>query len=53
MSREMKSDVRVLTPPLGVKDKSAPITKNVLFGAFLLGLFIPACIIFVRERNKR
>ena len=53
MSREMKSDIRVLTPPLGVKEQSAPITKNILFGAFLLGLFIPACTIFVRERNAK
>ena len=53
MSKEMKSDVRVLTPPLGVKEQSAPIKKNILFGAFLLGLFIPACTIFVRERNAK
>ena len=53
MSKEMKSDIRVLTPPLGVKEQSAPITKNILFGAFLLGLFIPACTIFVRERNAK
>ena len=53
MSREMKSDVRVLTPPLGVKEQSAPVKKNILFGAFLLGLFIPACTIFVRERNAK
>ena len=53
MSREMKSDVRVLTPPLGVKEQSAPVKKNILFGAFILGLFIPACIIFVRERNAK
>jgi len=53
MSKEMKSDVRVLTPPLGVKEQSAPVTKNILLGAFLLGLFIPACRIFVRERNAK
>ena len=53
MSREMKSDVRVLTPPLGVKEQSAPVKKNILFGALLLGLFIPACTIFVRERNAK
>ena len=53
MSREMKSDVRVLTPPLGVKEQSAPVKKNVIFGAFLLGLFIPACSIFYRERKAK
>jgi uncharacterized protein involved in exopolysaccharide biosynthesis len=53
MSRGMKSDIRVLTPPLGVKEQSAPVKKNILFGAFLLGLFIPACRIFVRERNAK
>lgn len=53
MAKAMKTDIRVLTPPLGVKEQSAPVKKNILFGAFLLGLFIPACSIFVRERNKR
>ena len=53
MSKALKTDIRVLTPPLGVKEQSAPITKNILFGAFLLGLFIPACRIFIRERNAR
>lgn len=53
MSRSLKTDVRVLTPPLGVKEQSAPVKKNVLFGALLLGLFLPACTIFVRERNAK
>ena len=53
MSKALKTDIRVLTPPLGVKEQSAPITKNILFGAFLLGLFIPACRIFIRERNAK
>ena len=53
MAKALKTDVRVLTPPLGVKEQSAPVKKNVLFGAFLLGLLIPACTIFIRERNRR
>ena len=51
--KAMRTDVRVLAPPLGVKEQSSPVKKNVIFGAFLLGLFIPACSIFVRERNNR
>ena len=53
MAKSMKSDIRVIAPPLGVKEQSAPVKKNVLFGAFLLGLFIPACTLFVRERNRK
>ena len=53
MAKAMKSDIRVIAPPLGVKEQSAPVKKNVIFGAFLLGLFLPACTIFVRERNRK
>lgn len=53
MAKSLKTDVRVLTPPLGVKKQSSPVKTNVLFGAFLIGLFLPACTIFARERNKR
>ena len=53
MAKALRTDIRVLTPPLGVKEQSSPVTKNVLFGAFLLGLFIPACTIFIRERKAR
>ncbi|SHL05311.1 GumC family protein [Xylanibacter ruminicola] len=53
MTKEMKTDIRVLTPPVGVKEQSSPVKKNVLFGAFLLGILIPACRIFVRERNAQ
>lgn len=53
MSKALKTDIRVLTPPLGVKEQSSPIILNVLLGAFFLGLFLPACGIFVRERNKK
>ena len=53
MSKALKTDVRVLTPPVGVKKQTSPVKSTVLFGALLMGLFIPACCIFVRERNKR
>ena len=53
MSKALKTDVRVLTPPVGVKKQTSPVKATILFGAFLMGLFIPACTIFIRERNKR
>ena len=53
MSKAMKTDVRVLTPPLGVKKQTSPVKSTILLGALLFGLFVPACTIFVRERNKR
>ncbi|MBP5409012.1 MAG: hypothetical protein J6Y46_02510 [Prevotella sp.] len=53
MSRSLRTDVRILTPPLGVKEQSSPVKRNVLFGAFMLGLFIPACFIFLRERYAK
>ena len=53
MAKAMKTDVRVIAPPLGVKKQTSPVKSSVLFGAFLMGLFIPACAIFIRERNKR
>ena len=53
MSKALRTDVRVLTPPLGVKEQSAPVKKNIIFGALLLGLFLPACAIFIRERDAR
>ena len=53
MAKALKSDIRVLTPPLGVKKQTSPIKASVLFGALLFGLFVPACVILVRERKKR
>ena len=53
MAKALRTDIRVLTPPLGVKEQSSPVTKNVLFGALLLGLFLPACTIFIRERKAK
>ena len=53
MAKALKSDIRVLTPPLGVKKQTSPVKASVLFGALLFGLFVPACVILVRERKKR
>jgi uncharacterized protein involved in exopolysaccharide biosynthesis len=53
MTRSLRTDVRILTPPLGVKEQSSPVKRNVLIGALFLGLFFPACLIFIRERNAR
>jgi len=53
MMKAMRTDVRLLTPPLGVKEQTSPNVKVTIPGAFLLGLFLPACIIFFRERNRR
>ena len=53
MSKALRTDIRILTPPLGVKEQSSPVKKNVIAGAFLLGLFLPAAAIFIRERKRR
>ena len=53
MMKAMRTDVRVLTPPVGIKKQSSPVTANILLGALLMGLFLPACYIFIHERNKR
>ena len=53
MSKAMKSDVRLLTPPLGEKKQTSPKKGSTLICAFLLGLFIPACFIAIREKVKR
>ena len=53
MAKALKSDIRVITPPIGVKKQTSPVKANVLLGALLFGLFVPACMILVRERNKR
>ena len=53
MMKAMRTDIRVLTPPVGVKKQTSPVKGSILFGALLLGLFFPACAIFVRERRKQ
>ena len=53
MQKALKTDVRLLTPPLGLKEKSSPSTPIILICAFLLGLFIPASSIVIREHICR
>lgn len=53
MQKGLKTDVRVLTPPLGLKEQSSPYIPIVLICAFLLGLFIPASYIVFREHISR
>ena len=53
MMKAMRTDVRLLTPPLGVKKQTSPVKGSILFGALLLGLFFPACAIFISERSRQ
>ena len=53
MTKALKTDIRVLTPPLGVKEQSSPNKKIIILCAFLLGLFIPACFIVFRAHLRR
>ena len=53
MSKALKNDIRVLTPPLGLKEQSTPKNAVILICAFLLGLFIPSCSIVIREHLIR
>ena len=53
MTKALKTDIRVLTPPLGVKEQSSPNKKIIILCAFLLGLFIPACSIIFRAHLRR
>lgn len=53
MTKALKTDIRVLTPPLGVKEQTTPKKKIVIICAFLLGLFIPACSIVLRSHLRR
>ncbi|MDO5394907.1 MAG: polysaccharide biosynthesis tyrosine autokinase [Bacteroidales bacterium] len=43
------SNTRIITPPTGRMSATAPVKKNVLIVALLLGLFIPLGIIILRE----
>jgi uncharacterized protein involved in exopolysaccharide biosynthesis len=53
MTKALKTDIRVLTPPLGVKEQSSPNKKIIILCAFLLGLFIPACFIVFSAHLRR
>ena len=53
MIKALKTDVRLLTPPLGVKEQTSPNKKVIILCAFLLGLFIPAFSIVLRSHIRR
>lgn len=42
-------NTRIITPPTGSMIPTAPVKKNILLVAFVLGLLLPAVIIFLRE----
>ncbi|MDR2119186.1 MAG: polysaccharide biosynthesis tyrosine autokinase [Tannerellaceae bacterium] len=42
-------NTRVITPPSGKMEPVAPVKRNILLVAFMLGLLIPVAVIFVRE----
>ena len=50
MMKAMRTDIRLLTPPVGVKKQTSPVKGSILFGALLLGLFFPACVIFLERK---
>ena len=52
MTKSLKTDVRLLTPPLGLKEQSSPYIPLILLCAFILGLFIPASLIVAREHIR-
>lgn len=43
------SNTRVITPPMGQTRPSAPVTTNVLLIAMVIGVLIPALVIFLSE----
>jgi uncharacterized protein involved in exopolysaccharide biosynthesis len=53
MTKALKTDIRLLTPPLGVKKQSSPNKISILFCSFILGLFIPAFLIIYRASIKK
>lgn len=42
-------NTRIITPPYGSMVPMAPVKKNILLVAFMLGIFIPVVIIFILE----
>ena len=46
-------NTRIVTPPHGSLNPTAPIKKNILLVAFAVGLLIPIIIVFMRETRKK
>lgn len=42
-------NTRIITPPMGSNRPTAPISRNILIICFVLGLVIPALVIFLSE----
>lgn len=42
-------NTRIITPPNGKLTPTAPVKRNILFAAFLVGMLVPVVIIFMRE----
>ncbi len=42
-------NTRIITPPTGSLEPTAPVRRNILLAAIALGLLLPVAIIFVRE----
>ena len=53
MSKALRTDVRLLSPPLGIKEQSSPSKMVIIICAFMLGLFIPASSIVIQDYLKR
>ena len=43
------TNLQVITPPMGNSLPTSPVTRNILLIAFVLGLLIPAIVIFISE----
>lgn len=42
-------NTRIITPPTGKLSPTAPIKRNILLAAFLIGLIVPVTVIVIRE----
>lgn len=48
------SNIRVITPPMGPILPTAPVTRNIMLIAFVIGLLLPAIVIFIADNlNNR
>ena len=45
-------NTRIITPPYGKLTPVAPVRRNILLVAFLLGVLIPGMVLFVRETTN-
>ena len=45
-------NTRLIAPPHGSSVPTSPVRRNILMIAFMLGLLIPAAVIYIRERTN-